>query len=339
MIASIVISTFNRAEALPRTLEALARQDVPPTDYEVLVVDDGSRDSTQEILASMAVPYRLRTFRLPVNQGVSAGRNVGLRNAVGRDVIMLSDDLIVPRNFISSHVATLERFPNTWVVGGFRQLDTLTTTPFGRYLDRLERSFERARLGPPIEDDLYEMTDPTARNLSLRRADLDRVGLFDERFRVTCEDQDLARRARQQGISFVYNAALQCIHNDQTGSLGRYCRQQERGSRDTALLCDKNPELHSRSAIVRVNGYILRGDGIVGASRKLAKRTLASPLPRSALGVAIAAGERTGLPDRWLHRFYRFLIGLYMFRGFREGLRVAGGRRSALVRHLRACQR
>jgi GT2 family glycosyltransferase len=336
MIASIVVSTFNRAEALSLTLEALARQDVPPTDYEVLVIDDGCTDATQDVLSSVSVPYQLRTFRLPVNRGVSAGRNIGLRNALGRDVIMLSDDLIAPHNFISSHVAALERFANTWVVGGFRQLETLTRTPFGRYLDRLERGFERARLGPPVEDDFYEMTAPTARNLSLPRADLERVGLFDERFRVTCEDQDLARRAAQQGIRFVYNAAVQCIHNDQAASLARYCRQQELGSRDTALLCDKNPELHSRSAIVQVNGYIVRGDGVAGATRKLAKRALASSLCTRALGEVIRVGERSGLPDRWLHRCYRLMIGLHTFRGFREGMREAGGRKSDLVRHLQA---
>ena len=43
-LASVVISTYNRAGALPATLDALGDQDLPPTDYEVLVVDDGSSD-------------------------------------------------------------------------------------------------------------------------------------------------------------------------------------------------------------------------------------------------------------------------------------------------------
>ena len=73
-LASVVISTYNRAAALPPTLAALADQDLPPTQYEVLVVDDGSNDGTWELLSTTSTPYRLRPFRLPFNQGVSAGR-------------------------------------------------------------------------------------------------------------------------------------------------------------------------------------------------------------------------------------------------------------------------
>ena len=83
--------------------------------------------------------------REPENVGIAAARNIAIRHARGRYIIFVSDDLIVPENFIDSHVQTLERFPGYWVVGGFQQLDSLTGTPFGRYLDQLENSFEEAR--------------------------------------------------------------------------------------------------------------------------------------------------------------------------------------------------
>ena len=125
MLVSVVISTYNRAKALPATLDALGAQDMPADDYEVMVVDDGSTDATADVLAASSPAYTLLTYRLPSNRGVSAGRNVALRNAQGRFVIMISDDLIVPRDFLTTHVATLNRFPRAWVVGGFSQLDSL----------------------------------------------------------------------------------------------------------------------------------------------------------------------------------------------------------------------
>jgi len=332
MLASVVISTYNRAGALSTTLEALARQDIPPDEYEVLVVDDGSTDSTSDTLAAADVPYSLRTYRLPFNRGVSAGRNVGLRDAVGRYVIMISDDLIVPMDFITSHVDTLVRFPGTWVVGGFTQLDSLTETPFGRFLDELEQQFQRGRLGRRLADNVYEMGAPTARNLSLPRSDLDRVGLFDERFRVTCEDQDLAQRATDHGIRFIYNASIECIHNDQAAHPARYCRFQQLGARDTARLCDKYPELHGRAPIVRACGYIGRNDGLLLAARKLAKQILSTPPGLRTIGSLIRNAERQAVPEFLLDRSYRSLIGLYTFRGFREGLREVGGRSSRAVR-------
>jgi GT2 family glycosyltransferase len=323
MKASVVISTFNRADALEPTLRALADQDLPASDYEVLVVDDGSSDATPQVLAAISVPYRLRLFRLPVNSGVSAGRNVGLREAEGDLVIMLSDDLIVPRDFISAHIGTHARFPNSWVVGGFGQLEELTHTPFGRYLDALERQFDDARMGPRIDGDIFEMDVPTARNLSLHRSDLDRVGLFDEQFRITCEDQDLAHRATQHGIRFIYNGALECVHNDQAADLARYCRFQRRGARDTVRLLRKLPQVHGGAPIARVNGYVSRSDGPALIARKALKRVLSTDCGLALGARAIAIAERLRLPDRWLAVGYRGLIGLHTFRGWREGLREA----------------
>lgn len=321
MLATVVISTYNRSDALRPTLTALAHQDVQPSEYEVLVVDDGSTDDTPAVLAAISVQYPLRILRQPSNQGVSAARNIGLRNATGTYVIILSDDLLVPENFISTHVQTLERFPDAWVVGGFGQLEALTETPFGRYLDMLERNFERARTGRRVDGELYEMTLPTARNLSLRRADLELVGLFDERFRVTCEDQDLAQRARAHGIRFLYNAAIGCVHNDQAADLARYCRFQQRGAADTVRLCAKYPEVHGGAPIARVNGYVTPSDGPLLIARKLTKLVLASSPATRAIELLIRFGERAGAPDRVLRRAYRLAIGIYTFRGFRDGLR------------------
>ena len=320
-LVSVVISTHNRAGALPATLEALGDQDLPPSDYEVLVVDDGSSDTTWQLLSASSTPYRLRTFRLQVNRGVSAGRNTGLRAAEGRYVVMISDDLIVPPEFLTTHIATLERFPHAWVVGGFRQLVSLSETPFERFLERLERDFEQLRLGRRLEPGLYEMTVPTARNLSLPRTDLERVGMFDERFRVTCEDQDLAQRAAECGIRFIFNAALQCVHNDQSAELARYARFQQRGARDTARLCLKYPDTHGRSPIAVGNGYVSGSDGPRLVLRKLVKRVLATSQMTAAIEAAVRAGERVPIPDLWQARGYRAVIGLSTFRGFREGLR------------------
>jgi GT2 family glycosyltransferase len=335
VLASVVISTYNRADALPQTLAALALQDVPVSDYEVIVVDDGSSDGTGEVLAAASPPYRLKTCRLDSNRGVSAGRNMGLGHVTGGCIIFLSDDLLVPRDFVSRHAAAHERLADTWVVGGFAQLPELAGSPFGRFLEASERGFERTRLGAPLGGGLYEMTVPTARNLSMSRVSLERVGPFDERFRVTCEDQDLAERATRQGVRFVYDSKLECVHNDYSADLRRYSRFQRLGARDTARLCDKYPEIHARGAVARANAYVLGDDGPVLAARKLLKLCLSAEPMLGLLEAAVLAGERLGLPDRFLHPAYRFVVGLNYFRGFREGLAEVSGRRSRIVAQLR----
>jgi GT2 family glycosyltransferase len=324
VLASVIISTHDRCAALEQTLAALARQDLSPDRYEVLVVDDGSTDETPELLSRIRVPYLLRSQRLPVNRGISAGRNAGLGAARGRYLILLSDDLLVGENFISAHARALERFPDAWVVGGFSQLESLVETPFGRFLDALERGFQVGRTGSPVAPGVSEMHAPTARNLSLPRADVARVGLFDERFLVTCEDQDLAQRASQLGIRFLYEAGIQCVHNDQAADLHHYCRFQERGTIDTVRLCRKYPALHGGAPVAVANGPLRRSDGPRLIAKKLVKSLLARPWATTPLEGLIGIAERLRLPDRVLFVAYRKMIGIYTFRGWRAGLQERG---------------
>ena len=324
MRASVVISTFNRSDALAQTLAGLSHQDIPADAYEVIVVDDGSTDDTATMLAAADVPFPLVVRRTDHNRGVSAGRNLGMSAARGDVLILLSDDVIVPESFVRLHVETVRDHPGYWVVGAFSQLPELTRTPFGRYLDRLESSFEQARIDSPLGDGLYEMGMLTARNLSLPRADIERIGMFDEQFRTTCEDQDLAIRASAVGVRFLYNTRLRCVHNDAAADLRRYCAFQERGARDTVRMWRKYPEIVAPAEIVAVNGPARLEDGPTLLAKKLLKRALAGARTTALLASGIAAGERAGLPDAILFRAYTTLIGIHIFRGWRAELRAAG---------------
>jgi GT2 family glycosyltransferase len=331
LLASIIITTYNRREALMQTLEALAHQTVSPDQYEIIVVDDGSTDDTYEKVTAMSVHCGLNCFRHQKNLGISAGRNLAIRNAKGRYLILVSDDLLVPENFIASHLDTLERFPGWWVVGAFKQLESLIETPFGRYLNQEEKSYERMRVESQVGEGLWEMIWPTARNLSLPRSDLEQTGLFDEQFRHSCEDQDLTHRAREVGIRFLYNASITCLHNDQAGDLKRCCKQQQRFAEQTVAFCDKYPAIHGDSELARVNGLISNRDSVPAIAKKLGKWVLSRGLPTKSFEGMISFSEWLALPDALLFRMYRLLIGLYIFRGWRDGLRLRTARTVGVV--------
>ena len=103
---SVVIPTYNRADLIGETLNAVLAQSVPPD--EIIVVDDGSTDGTTAILAE----YGNRVRHLPIaNSGELVARNTGLRAASGRLVAFCdSDDVWMPR-FLQAMYAQWEAEP------------------------------------------------------------------------------------------------------------------------------------------------------------------------------------------------------------------------------------
>src|SRR5262249_12285787 len=92
--------------------------------------------------------------------------------------------------------------------------------------------------------------------------------------------------------------------------------------RDTVLFCEKWKAEHAGAPVARLNGYIRLKDGPVLIARKALKRALALGPVTRALERVIRAAEGIALPDRVLWRMYQLLVGVYMFRGWREGLRL-----------------
>ena len=101
---SVVIPTYNRCNILQKTLRALCQQE-GATNFEIIVVDDGSTDATSQVVAALAAlaPVRLQCIAQP-NSGAAAARNRGLQEANGEIVLFLDDDVIGSSALIAEHL-------------------------------------------------------------------------------------------------------------------------------------------------------------------------------------------------------------------------------------------
>ena len=113
MLFSIVIPTYNRLLLLQRALASVRRQSL--SDFEIIVVDDGSTDATQEWLTSQGGALRVLKQS---NRGPGAARNVGAREARGEYVVFLdSDDLWFPWT-LDTFARAIQEHERPHIVGG-----------------------------------------------------------------------------------------------------------------------------------------------------------------------------------------------------------------------------
>ncbi|MBI5650218.1 MAG: glycosyltransferase family 2 protein [Chloroflexi bacterium] len=197
---SVVIPTFNRAATLRQTLTALAAQDY--REYEIIVVDDGSTDGTRALIMREFPSVR---YLAQTNHGPAVARNYGIRESSGEIIAFTDDDCIPPRDWLARLADGYARYPDAMGVGGglIAPADVLATNLFAQY----ERYIGRVVYAVGDHDYLggFECPAGGTANMSYRRAILDQVNGFDEKFPVPAgEDADLKLRICQRGHQLLY---------------------------------------------------------------------------------------------------------------------------------------
>lgn len=206
MKLSVVIPTFNRPDALPRTLAALAAQTLEPERFEVVIAEDAKNEA---LLPAADPRLTVRTLRA-AQPGASHARNAGWRAAVNPVVVFLGDDIIGAPDLLARHAALHDEHPDERVgmLGFVDWARELKRDAFMVWLDQGIQfnypSIAGTEAGP---GHLY-----TA-NVSLKRAALEQVGGFDaERFPFLYEDIDLGVRLFDGGFRLIYDRDARAEH-------------------------------------------------------------------------------------------------------------------------------
>jgi glycosyltransferase involved in cell wall biosynthesis len=210
---SVVMATFNRAETIETTLAHLADQSLDPSQYEVIVVDDGSRDNTRAVVEGwMArVPFALR-YHHHANQGPGYTQNRGIRDARASLVLLMADDIWMSHGALEAHLAAHEAHPGpaVAVLGQVRQSPKLDGTVFIRTWD----PFRFSDMDGASELPYYRFW---ACNISVDRDFMLRHGLFREPMGVAGaaahEDPELGYRLSRAGLRIQYSKEALGYHH------------------------------------------------------------------------------------------------------------------------------
>ena len=106
MKLTLIIATYNRSASLIRPLESVARQSAAPELWECVVVNNNSKDDTESAFATFAEAHKQLNLRMvrEEEQGLSAARNRGIREAQGSYVAIIDDDETISKHFIEAYI-------------------------------------------------------------------------------------------------------------------------------------------------------------------------------------------------------------------------------------------
>ncbi len=195
MLLSVVIPTYNRLPILKKCLDALENQILIDeiSDYEIVIVDDGSTDGTVDWLNKNISSFpHLRLFEQS-HGGPALGRNLGVDKSQGDLIIFIDSDLVVDKFFICNHVNSLMR---AWKRLGNRKCFT-----YGSVINT--SNFLSPNSEPFKLQDLSWAYFATG-NVAIDKKVLEKAGLFDTSFRLYgWEDLELGERLRNMGVKLI----------------------------------------------------------------------------------------------------------------------------------------
>lgn len=223
---SIVIVSWNVRRLLCQCLASIDQhsQDLR---LQVIVVDSGSVDGTAEIVAQQ-YPWVLLLAQED-NVGFPRGNNIGMRHALGRNILLLNPDTIVVNRALQSMVAFMDehhdvgvvgpciRFPDGTLQSSRRRFPTVVTAFFeSTWLEpwapsRLLRTYKVQDLGDQETGDVDWVMGAA---MMVRREIIAQVGMMDEAYFMYSEELDWCRRIKAHGWRVVYFADAEIIHHE-----------------------------------------------------------------------------------------------------------------------------
>jgi GT2 family glycosyltransferase len=230
MLVSAVILSFNSQRHVAKAVRSLAAEYARLAEpCEILVVDNGSTDGSVEILKTLEREHAgtLTVIYSPVNTGTTVSRNMALRRARGRVILIMDSDIEVPEGCLATLLPRLDADPRIGLLAprlvypdGRPQLSADVFPTLTHKLRRFLGLKQMERALPRGESATRRVDYAISAFWLIPRRVVERVGLLDERIFYSPEDVDYCLRVWEAGFEVVYDTAATAIHDAREISRG-----------------------------------------------------------------------------------------------------------------------
>ncbi len=174
-----IICTYNRAKYIRPLLESIAANDLPKNEYEILLVDNNCTDNTREVCEMFAAAHTDVQFRYTTEpeQGLSAAKNRGIKEAQGDIIVYIDDDALVDTWYLRTYAEWFAAHPETMACGG--PIEPLYETAEPDWMTPYTKALLTAWMNYGKEVREYPHGRyPGGGNAAYRKSVFDQVGLF-----------------------------------------------------------------------------------------------------------------------------------------------------------------
>jgi len=216
---TVIICTYNRAKYIGNLLESIAANDLDKKEYEILLVDNNCTDNTREICEAFAAAHHDVQFRYTneSEQGLSAARNRGIKEAKGDVLVYVDDDALVDTWYLRTIAEYMSVHPEISAIGGKilplyeteepKWMSPYTKTLLTAWMDFGDevRPFPRGKF-------------PGGGNSAYRAVVFQKVGLFNTELGrkgnslMGAEEKDIYDKMNAMGMKYMYVPGMMLHH-------------------------------------------------------------------------------------------------------------------------------
>jgi glycosyltransferase involved in cell wall biosynthesis len=255
--ASLIICTFNRAESLRTILDSVSRQSYPTSKYEIIIVNDGSKDHTDSVCKeySNTMP-NLVYHAFPENRSKSVAVFYGISQAKTNKLLFTDDDCVLDPDWIGCIVQELDQHP---LVAG--RIKT-TSRPYLMLCQNISE-FHQFMGNHPVGNNNFI----AGANMGIRKEVFEKIGEFSPI--KTSFDSNISLRARKHGYNIYYSPAPVIYHYPNVKSLINMWKYESKRSSTTIRLRIEYQEILHTPVILRSSLLLLISSTLIAIGRTL----------------------------------------------------------------------